>query len=144
MQIQELAQRTGLPPSTIRYYESIDLLPPPRRQPNGYRLYREADVDRLRLVAGLRALDYSIDDIAEILALRDRGEAPCRVVLELLAHKADEIQRRVTELERLETELRQLHRLGLTFPTDDVDGKNCVCHLVSQQAGSQQAGKEKK
>jgi DNA-binding transcriptional MerR regulator len=143
MQIQELAQRTGLPPSTIRYYESIDLLPPPRRQPNGYRLYRETDVDRLRLVAGLRALDFSIDDIAEILALRDRGEAPCRVVLELLAHKADEIQRRVTELKRLETELRQLHRLGLTFPTDDVDGKNCVCHLVSQQAGGQQAGKEK-
>jgi DNA-binding transcriptional MerR regulator len=143
MQIQELAQRTGLPPSTIRYYESIDLLPPPRRQPNGYRLYREADVDRLRLVAGLRALDFSIDDIAEILALRDQGEAPCRVVLELLAHKADEIQRRVTELERLETELRQLHRLGLTFPTDNVDGKNCVCHLVSQQAGGQQAGKEK-
>lgn len=144
MQIQELAQRTGLPPSAIRYYESIDLLPPPRRPPNGYRLYREADVDRLRLVAGLRALDFSIDDIAEILALRDQGEAPCRVALELLAHKVDEIQRRVTELERLETELRQLHRLGLTFPTDDVDGKNCVCHLVSQQAGSQQAGKEKK
>jgi DNA-binding transcriptional MerR regulator len=134
MQIRELAQQTGLPPSTIRYYESIDLLPPPTRQPNGYRLYQEADVDRMRLVAGLRALDFSIDDVSEILALRDRGEAPCRVVLDLLVEKADEMQQRIAELERLETELRQLHRLGLTFPTDNVDGKNCVCHLVSQQA----------
>ena len=38
-------------------------------------------------------------------------------------------------LQRLEAELRQLHQLGLTFPTNDVDGKNCVCHLVSQRGG---------
>jgi DNA-binding transcriptional MerR regulator len=138
MQIRQLARCTGLPPSTIRFYESIDLLPSPTRQPNGYRFYREADVDRLRLVAGLRALDFSINDVAEVLALRDQGEAPCRVVLDLLVDKAAEIQRRITELEQMETELRQLHRLGLTFPTDDVDGKNCVCHLVSQQAGSEE------
>lgn len=137
MQIQELAHQTGLPSSTIRYYESINLLPSPRRLSNGYRLYDEADVNRLRLVAGLRALDFSIDDITEILALRDRGEAPCRVVLELLDHKADEIQRRIAELNRMETELRELHRLGQTFPTDDVAGKNCVCHLVSRRAGSE-------
>jgi hypothetical protein len=64
--------------------------------------------------------------------------------LDLLVEKADEIQQRIAELEQMKTALRQLHRLGLTFPTGDVDGKNCVCHLVSQQAGSQQAGKEKK
>ncbi|HRQ41590.1 MAG TPA: MerR family DNA-binding protein [Chloroflexota bacterium] len=82
-----------------------------------------------------RQLNFSPDDIGEILALRDRGEAPCRVVLDLLVHKADEVRWRIVELERLEKELRQLHRLGQTFPTDDVDGKHCVCHLVSQQAG---------
>jgi DNA-binding transcriptional MerR regulator len=100
MQIRELAQQAGLPPSTIRYYESVGLLPSPRRLSNGYRLYDEADVNRLRLVAGLRALDFSLDDMAEILGLRDRGEAPCRVLLALLDHKADEIQRRIAELER--------------------------------------------
>lgn len=135
MRIKEFAQRSALPAKTIRYYEEIGLLPPPRRLANGYRDYEEADVDRARLVAGARGLDFSLDDIQEILALRDRREAPCRFVLDLLAERADAIQHRIDELQRLETELRALHRLGSTFPTDDVDGKDCVCHLVSERPG---------
>ncbi len=131
--IKELARRTNLTDKTIRYYESIGLLPPPRRRDNGYRDYSEADVDRVKFVAAARSLDFSLDDIGEILDLRDRREAPCRVVLDLLQQRADEISQRITELQRLETDLRELHRLGQTFPTDDVDGKNCVCHLVSER-----------
>lgn len=134
MQIKELAERTNLSDTTIRYYESVGLLPPPKRLANGYRDYSEADVERVRFVAGARSLDFSLADIAEILALRDRREAPCRVVLDLLQHKATEISRRIASLQRLEAELRQLHQLGLTFPTDDVDGKNCVCHLITEKA----------
>ena len=55
-------------------------------------------------------------------------------MLNLLAEKADEISRRIAELQHMETELRELHRLGQSFPIDNVDGKNCVCHLVSEQA----------
>lgn len=138
MQIKELSQRTNLSPKTIRYYEEIGLLPPPKRLPNGYRDYEETAVPRIKLVAGARTLGFSLDDIREILALRDRREAPCRVVLDLLQAKAAEIQQRIRELERLQTELEELHALGLTFPTDDVDGKNCVCHLVSERAEPKQ------
>jgi DNA-binding transcriptional MerR regulator len=134
MQIKELAKRTKLTAKTIRYYETIGLLPPPRRLPNGYRDYRDADVDRVKFVAASRGLGFSLDDIGEILNLRDRREAPCRVVLDLLQHRADEISQRIADLQRLETELRELHRLGLTFPTDDVDGKECVCHLITQRS----------
>ncbi len=134
MLIKEFAQRTNLPTKTIRYYEEIGLLPLPRRLENGYRDYDETDVARARLVAGARRLDFSLDDIQEILDLRDRANAPCRVVLDLLAEKADEISQRIAELQRMEAELRELRQLGETFPTDDVDGKNCVCHLVSEQS----------
>lgn len=134
MQIKELAERTGLSASAIRYYESIGLLPSPSRLPNGYRHYDESDVTRLRFVAGARNLDFSLDDVQEILALRDRNEAPCRVVLDLLQEKADEISRRIAQLQRLEEELHNLHALGQTFPADDVNSKQCVCHLVSEKA----------
>lgn len=60
MQIRELSQRTGLPAKTIRYYEEIGLLPPPKRLDNSYRDYSEADVARTRLVAGARRLDLSL------------------------------------------------------------------------------------
>ena len=135
MEIRDLVMRTGVPAKTIRYYESIDVLPLPERKPNGYRVYREADVERVRLVAGARSLGFSLDDITEILALRDRREAPCRVFLNLLEQKAGEITRWIQALQQLEAELRELKSLGETFPIDDVDWKNCVCHLVSQRAG---------
>ena len=134
MQIQELAHRTGVSAKAIRYYESIGLLPAPKRRPNGYREYGEVDLDRVKLVAGARNLDFSLGDIEEILALRDRREAPCRVVLGMLEEKAGEIRQRIKQLQRLEVDLRKLYAVGLTFPTDDIDGKNCVCHLVSISA----------
>ncbi|MCO6450736.1 MAG: heavy metal-responsive transcriptional regulator [Caldilineales bacterium] len=133
MQIKDLAERTGVSTKTIRYYQEIGVLPPPKRLPNGYRDYSQADVDRLKLVAGAPGLGFSLDDIGEIMDMRERREAPCRTVLDLMAEKADEIAGRIAALQRLETDLRQLHRFGLTFPTDDVDGKNCICHLVSER-----------
>jgi DNA-binding transcriptional MerR regulator len=136
MQINQLANLTGVSPKTIRYYESIGVLPAPQRSPNGYRDYEDGDVQRLKLVAGARRLEFSLDDITEIIAMRDRREAPCRVMLDKLEQKAAEIAHRISELRQLEQELRHLYALGQTFPTDDVDGKGCVCHLVSEHSSA--------
>lgn len=133
MRINQLSEKTGLSGKTIRYYESIGVLPEPKRLANGYRVYDDSDVDRLKFVIGLRRLDFSLDDITEILAMRDRREAPCRVVLDLLLEKADQVSQRIKELQILEDELHRLHAVGLTYPIDDVDGKACVCHLVSER-----------
>jgi len=132
LKIQELSKATGVSTKTIRFYEESGVLPSPIRKPNGYRDYDQTDINRLRLVAGARRLDLSLDDIREILALRDKHEAPCRTLLNQIQQKTEEVAERIIVLQRLEAELRDLHALGLTFPTDDVDGKNCVCHLVSE------------
>ena len=132
MKISELSEHTGVPAKTIRYYEDMGLLPTPIRKPNGYREYREADVDRLKLVAGARRLDFSLAEISEIIDLRDRQIAPCGVLLDLLNQKSEEISQRIAELQRVQKDLESLYSVGLTFPTDDVEGKNCVCHFVSE------------
>ena len=132
MQIRELSNQAGVPSKTIRYYEDIGLLPPAARKSNGYREYEDVDVERLMLVAGARRLDFSLEEIREILDLRDRGIAPCGVLLDLLDKKTDEISQRIAELRLLQKDLRTLYDSGLAFPTDDVEGKNCVCHLVSE------------
>lgn len=134
MQIKQLAALAKVSPKTIRYYESIGVLPEPERNLNGYREYADRDVERLKLVLGARRLEFSLDDVSEIIAMRDRREAPCRKVLDKLSEKADEVALRIVELQRLEQELRHLYKLGQTFPTDDVDGKACVCHLVSEKS----------
>lgn len=116
MRIRDLAERSGLSEKTIRYYESIGILPSPRRALNGYREYGEQDVERARFVAGARSLDLSLDDISEILAMQNRREHPCRTVLNLLKQKANQIAKRIQLLQQMEEGLRKLYVLGLTFP----------------------------
>jgi len=134
MKIQEFSRKIGLSAKTVRYYESIGILPPPSRASNGYREYDEKHLERGRFVAGARSLELALDEIAELLAMQDRREAPCRTMLNQIKHKADQITGQISLLRRMEKDLRKLYELGLTFPTDDVDGKACICHLVSERS----------
>lgn len=67
MRIGELANVVGLSPDTIRYYERVDLLPPPARTPSGYRIYSTQAVDRLRFIQGAQRLGLKLDDIRDLL-----------------------------------------------------------------------------
>src|SRR5437870_94459 len=81
LRIGQLAERLGLNTKTIRYYESIGLLPSPARRPSGYRVYGEDDADRLAFVRTAQRFGLRLDQIREVLAFRDRGERPCDFVL---------------------------------------------------------------
>jgi DNA-binding transcriptional MerR regulator len=101
MRIGELAARLGLNPRTIRFYEEIGVLPEPERRPSGYREYEEADEERLRFIRSAQSLGLSLDDIREILALKDRGEAPCPYVREVIDREASAIDERIRELQHV-------------------------------------------
>lgn len=76
LKIGDVAERSGMPPKTIRYYESIGLIGPAGRLANSYRVYDEADVSRLRFIHQARGLGFSLSDVAALLELyRDRGRA---------------------------------------------------------------------
>lgn len=130
MVIHELAQKTGVPAKTIRYYESIGLLPRPKRAANNYRQYTPAYVERLRFIASARTLDFSLDDVSEILAARDKGIAPCQRVLDTIAQRLTDIDRRVANLLEVRDSLQQLQSEGAMLPLDDVRGEKCVCYLL--------------
>ncbi|MCI0550202.1 MAG: MerR family transcriptional regulator [Anaerolineae bacterium] len=123
MLIHELTQQTGVPTKTIRYYESIGLLPSPTRAANNYRQYRSEDAERLRFIASARALDFSLADISEILASRDHGIAPCQRVLDTMTKELAGIDRRVVDLLALRDSLNQLQKEGAILPLNDVDGQ---------------------
>ncbi len=107
-QISELSHRTGVPCKTIRFYEEIGLLPPAKRAPNGYRGYEDADVERLRFIRRVHVLDLGLDEIAEIVAFRERGEPPCRYVMNLMGRRIGEIQDRIRDLEQVRDELKAM------------------------------------
>lgn len=129
LRIGNLAQASGVPAKTIRFYEEIGLLPPAQRAGNGYRLYGGGDVQRLRFIRNARSLGFSLDDLKEVVALRDQGEAPCRYVAHLLEVRAAEIEERIRQLQELQQDLQQLVGQAATLP-DDIEMKACVCHLI--------------
>lgn len=128
-QIGELSARTGVSSKAIRYYEEIELLPPAKRMENDYRIYDEQDVERLGFIWRARSLDFALEDIAEILAFRDRKKPPCSYVMELMRSQIDEISMRIRDLERTRNELSTLHEAGLQLP-EDIQMRSCVCHLI--------------
>ena len=130
MLINELSRQTGLPAKTIRYYESIGLIPPPLRAQNNYRLYSAAEADRLRFIASARRLGIRLADIGDIVAARDQGLAPCERVLAALDQCRLEIDRRLADMLTLRETLLQLRREGAGLPLNDVEGRECVCYLV--------------
>lgn len=75
VRIGELAADLGVNPKTIRYYEDIGALPRPRRTPAGYRQYGPADRERLAFILKARAIGLTLEEIGDILRLRDQGVA---------------------------------------------------------------------
>lgn len=121
MKIGELAERTGCPVETIRYYERIDLLAPPERSINNYRSYGESHAERLGFIRHCRALDMTLDEIRTLLGLRERPEQNCGEVNRLLDGHIAEVGRRIAALTALEAQLRDLR--GQCSATDAA--RNC-------------------
>ena len=71
-QIGEVAKDVGLSLRTIRHYEEVGLVPPSGRTSGGFRLYTDDDIERLRLVKHMKPLEFSLEEMRELLQARDR------------------------------------------------------------------------
>src|SRR3546814_12711031 len=70
MNIGTVAEKSGVPPKTISYYESIGLIPSADRRANGYRTYSAIDMYSLNFIKRARSLGFSVDEVRDLLALR--------------------------------------------------------------------------
>jgi DNA-binding transcriptional MerR regulator len=75
MQIGEVAQQTGLSLRTIRYYEEMGLVAPSARTAGGFRLYTDSDVARLQLVKRMKPLEFSVEEMRDLLVTLDGLES---------------------------------------------------------------------
>ena len=126
MRIGELAELVGVNPKTVRYYESIGLLPDPQRRPSGYREYTNDDVDRLGFIRTAQRLGLSLSEISEILAFREQAERPCDYVLGVLDRQVADLDRRMAEMAQLRRELIALKGEADRLPRDEA----CYCAVI--------------
>lgn len=107
MNIGEVAERSGIPPKTIRYYEDIGLIRPLRSE-NGYRAFRESDLHKLTFLGRARALGFSIEDCRKLLGLyEDESRESAQVKAVAREHLAT-IDDKIAQLQSMRQTLSQL------------------------------------
>jgi len=104
----ELARQAGLSSDTLRHYEQKGVLPKPQRAANGYRVYGLDALARVQLVQRALAVGFSLEELAEVLGVRDRGGAPCRRVRDLAGQKLVAVEEQLRDLQRIRADLRRL------------------------------------
>ena len=100
--IGRLAAATGVNLETVRYYERIELMPPPARTASGHRAYEQAHVRRLAFIRRARELGFSIEQIRALLALAEPSRASCAEVREIARTHLDEVRAKLSDLAKLE------------------------------------------
>jgi MerR family copper efflux transcriptional regulator len=134
MLIGELAQRSGVPAKTVRYYEEIGLLPPPDRTPGGYRDYDDHAIERLGFVRSAQAAGLTLAEIRTVIGIRDQGTPPCSHVGQLLAEKERTVADQIETLQALLLELRRLRRAAARLDPAACDPRT-VCEVLAPRAG---------
>jgi DNA-binding transcriptional MerR regulator len=139
MLIRELSRATGVPASTIRYYERLGLLQAPQRSEARYRLYETADVERLRFIQKAKRLGLSLTEIGQLIALRAGGTPPCQQLKTMVASHLQQLDRQIAELQALRQDLATYHAdLAAQLPdtsgtTPDSLCNGTICGFIEQE-----------
>lgn len=106
--IGAVAKRVGVAIDTIRYYEREGLLPEPQRRPSGYRSYGEGTIAQLRFIRRAKQLGFTLEEIAELLALSADRQRGVKAVKERGQQRLAAIEQRIVELQHVRDGLAQL------------------------------------
>ena len=118
--IGSLSRQTEVSAKTIRYYESVGLMPEPLRSVNGYRQYTKMDLETLLFIRRARDLGFSVKEVGDLMKLwHDRASASADVRTIALNH-IDEIEQRISKLKSIRRTL-----INLTERCHDDDRPDC-------------------
>ena len=107
MNIGDVAERSGLPAKTIRYYEDIGLVRP-NRSANGYRCFEERDLHKLAFLGRARALGFSSEDCRLLLGLYEDDTRASADVKQLALAHLSKIEAKIADLQAMREVLREL------------------------------------
>lgn len=128
MQIGIVAKRIGVSIDAIRFYERNSLLPRPPRTQGGFRQYGETDVETLAFIRRVQGLGFKLSEIRGLLRLRRNRLQPCAPVRRQLEDKLADVQRKLSDLQRLKHELR----LALRSCDKELRKQNGHCPILRE------------
>lgn len=118
LRVSEVAERAGVSPDTVRFYEKEGLLPEPPRSPAGYREYDDQIPERIRFIKGAQQMGLKLGEIGELLEIQDRGACPCGHTETLVKRRIEEIDAETERLASLRADLAAMAELGCSSIED--------------------------
>lgn len=106
--IGEASRKSGVKVPTIRYYESIGLLPAPRRSDGNQRAYEASDLRRLAFIRHARELGFEVDAIRTLLQLQDEPHQSCASADAIAKARLADVEQRIRSLTALKGELEAM------------------------------------
>jgi DNA-binding transcriptional MerR regulator len=128
MQIGTVGKRVGLSVDAIRFYERNELLPRPPRTHGGFRQYAESDIETLAFIRRVQGLGFKLSEIRALLRLRGNRLHPCAPVRRRLEEKLSDVQQKLTDLHKLEHELR----LALRSCNRELRKRDAHCPILKE------------
>lgn len=99
--VQKLAELAGVSTRTLRYYDEIGILKPARINSSGYRIYGQAEVDRLQQIMFYRELDISLENIKEIISAPDfDGATALRDHRKKLLERKEQLEKLIANVDK--------------------------------------------
>ena len=135
MNISDVAKKTGITSKAIRFYEEKGLVTPPLRSENGYRSYSQQHLDELTLLRQARQVGFNLVECRELIFLFNDTSRHSAHVKRRTLEKVAEIERHISELQGMRT---QLLALADSCPGDDsadcpiIDNLSGCCHRKVQ------------
>ncbi|MGM0987522.1 MAG: MerR family transcriptional regulator [Pseudomonadota bacterium] len=129
MKVSELARLAGVTAETVRHYTREGLLHPERHPDNGYQLYGQGDLNRLRFIQRARTLGFGVAEVRDILDHADHGDSPCPMVRDLLASHLPQVREQIRELQSLASRMEQALAAWEEMPDGTPDGHS-LCRLI--------------
>jgi Hg(II)-responsive transcriptional regulator len=123
LRIGELAQRAGVNVQTLRFYERRGLMKEPPRRASGYREYATQSVQLVRFIKQAQGVGFSLQEIEQLLRLREHRQASCAEVLELAKAKLTCLDEKIRTLQGMR---ETLHALVEACPAD----RSMPCPIV--------------
>ena len=127
--VSELSKATQVTPDAIRHYVSIGLLTPSRSPDNGYKLFGDGDIRKVKFIRRAKGLGFTLRDIQNIFDNSHDGLSPCPAVRDIIQQRINENRSKLAELNSLQQRMDDALEKWQSMPDGEPDGE-AICHLI--------------
>ncbi|MEK6815418.1 MAG: MerR family transcriptional regulator [Nitrospirota bacterium] len=129
--IRRLAKEGGVSAKTLRHWEELGLIRPSRRTQANYRLYTQADVDRVLFILKAKSLGFTLAEIRQVFDLARTRTAPCDAVMRWAAEKTKALEEQIDMLRDLKRRLERYRKRWASESPAGRIGANEICRCIA-------------